>query len=338
MRRPVGIVIAASVLGVIGVLGLLSVAWSFAGVFLMHNQVLPKGSAVEATIGGVDLFFAGALLFCVWTAVGLFRLRPWARYSIITIGVLVFAFCGIISAAMFVLRHFAPTLAGMAGAAAPSPELGIVFVAIGLFYAASALIGVWWVVYFSLRGVRLAFATGGASMTVHEAIAASAYGPWRTVVVVLACLMLLGAAALALMAWLRPPLFLLGVVFRGNGSLALTLLLAALDLFIGVGLLVRLRAAYWTAVAYQAFGVLSMVLMLIPGYTARVLAAGSEFGRRFIASPGVGSSTVVYMQRQFIVLGAIFGLAVMLLFLYALLRCRHWYLGEGPGALAPGPL
>jgi hypothetical protein len=338
MRRPVGVVVAASVLGVIGLLGLIGVVLSFAGVFLMKNPMVPQGTGVEATIGAADLFFAGTLVFCVWTAVGLFRLRPWARYSIIVIGALVFAFCSIVSALMFVLRHFAPTLAGSAGAAAAPAALGTVFVAIGLFYAAVALIGVWWVVYFSLRSVGLAFATGGTSVTVHEAIAASAYGPWRTVVVVLACFMLLGGAALLAMAWLRPPFFLLGVVFRGNASLAVALVLAALDFFIGVGLLVRLRAAFWTALVYEAFGVLSMILMLIPGYTARALAAGSEFSRRFVVSPGINSSAMVYMQQQFLVLVGIFVLAIMLLFIYALLRCRHWYLGEGPGALATGPL
>ena len=322
--------------------GLLCVAISFAGMFLMHNPALHnpalhEAAGVHPAIAGIDLFFACVYAFCLWTVVGLFRLRRWARYSAIVIGILIFTICGLLSALMFVLPHFARTAGKAAVSHAQLSLILTILIVIGIFYAATALIGLWLVVYFNLKRVRSAFATGGAALTEDQISADSEYNLWRGVVIAFACLMLAGSVFLLGMAWLRLPFMLFGMIFRGNSACIIALVFAAIQLFVGVGLLVRLRSAYWTAVGWQVFSVLSMALLLVPSYAARTLALGNEFSRRWMPfqmnaqiNSTMGSAGFLSMQQHWLVMAGIGGIAMFLIFAYALFRCRRWYLGDDP--------
>ena len=99
------------------------------------------------------------VFWCFWTVVGLFRFRLWARYSMIVLGVLDFLFFASLSAGLVWLRSN-PFVVAME--ARPNPGMpvspGALMIGLSAFYAVLALIGVWWVVYFNLARVRLAFA------------------------------------------------------------------------------------------------------------------------------------------------------------------------------------
>lgn len=333
MRRPVGVTVAAVILGLIAVLGLLGVAFSFIGMFLMHNPALHhaarhEGASAQAVVAGTDLVLSGILVFCLWTVVGLFRLRRWARYSVVVVGILIFILASAMSALMLVLRHFVSASPKATMSLAQLSLISMVLVAFGAFYAVIALVGLWWAVYFNLKHVRRAFA-GGSAMIEGQTVVETPCGPWQVVVIVFACLMLFGSVMVLGLASLRMPFFWLGILIHGKSAIAVYLAFAIVQLFIGIGLLTKLRPAYWTAVGWQVFGVLNTALFLIPGYAARALAAGTEATRRFTLPSPINQPAALHLQREFMVLGGALSLALILVFLYALLRCRRSYLGSG---------
>ena len=348
-RRPAGVTVAASILGMLSILGLLVIALSFTSVVLMHNPALRNPSPYQApgeqTIAAVgDLILAGLLAFGLWTAIGLFRLRRWARYSMIVIGVLTFLMWSGFAALMLVLTHF---LRVMAKANLPAQAAGLmskVLVGIAIFELAIGLVGLWWAIYFSLKRVRLAFALAGSaasktpmlpisdpSAPIDIAAPAAQKGFWQVVVVVLAWLMLFGGFAILAFAWLRLPFFFLGMILRGNGALAGILVFAAIQLFAGAGLLRRMRAGYWTAVASTMVGLLNAGSFLIPSCAARALAVGNELNQRWMPQPPnsfMDPAQLASLQRHSLMASGVFSIFIFLFFLYALYRCRNWYLGD----------
>jgi hypothetical protein len=159
-QKPGGVGVAAVVLGMMALFGLLCVAVSILTFFLKHDPV-PNIAVVRIIFAAFDLMLLVFVFWCLWTVVGLFRFKLWARYSIIVIGVLDFVFFALLSALMVFARN-SPLIGGLD--AHPNPgmpfSVGAMMLGLAAFYAALALIGVWWVVYFNLRQVRLAFASG----------------------------------------------------------------------------------------------------------------------------------------------------------------------------------
>lgn len=212
-------------------------------------------------------------------------------------------------------------------------HLGIFFVFASLFYASIALIGLWWVVYFNLKHVREAFGRArtqapgalvdGAALPVQ-----SEYGSWRIVVIVLAVFMLLGGVDLLGMGVLHLPLYFFGFILTGKSALSVALLMAAIAVFIGIGLLRRNQAAYWAAIGWQVYGILMMAFLLLPSARLRLVAYQAEINQRF-ALPGIPTPSFA-MTGPFLVAISVFCWAIFLVFLYALLRCRRWYVPE-PG-------
>lgn len=158
-HRPAGVNLAAVVLSLLICFGAVCLIGSIAALFLTRNPLVPRIATVRAILAGFDLLFLLFLAWCAWTVAGLFRLRSGARYSIIAIGVLDFLVFAAFSALMFVARRN-PIVIGMD--AHPSPAMpfpvGAILLAFALIYAGIALIGLWWVVYFNLGPVRMAFA------------------------------------------------------------------------------------------------------------------------------------------------------------------------------------
>ena len=156
-ERPAGVSVAAIVLALMAVVGLLFAAVSIAALFLTHNPIIPKIASVRIVVVCLDLLMLLLLLWCVWTVVGLFQLKPWARFSILALGALVLCFFGLQSAGLLVLRSrydFSMMLPTGPGAI----HVSTLLLDIAAFDALVALIGIWWLVYFSLAHVRAAFA------------------------------------------------------------------------------------------------------------------------------------------------------------------------------------
>lgn len=157
-EKPSGVFVAAIILALITAFELLSTAFSAVTLFFASHAIAPNIASVRILLAVVHLLMLIFVFWCLWTVVGLFRFRLWARYCIIAIGILDFLFFASLSAGLAWL-HGNPFVAAMD--ARPNSALpfspGVLMLGLAVFYGLLALVGVWWVVYFNLARVRLAF-------------------------------------------------------------------------------------------------------------------------------------------------------------------------------------
>jgi hypothetical protein len=161
---PVGVVIAAMVLGLMALVGLLVAACSAFAMFMTHSALIPHIPSVRMVAGGVDALILALVILAACTIVGLFRLKIWARYSIVLLGLLDFLAFALMTAGVLIAR----VKSGMATLAIPyhpNLTLGEIMLGLAASYAVLALIGLWWVVYFNLTEVRMIFADAEARLT-----------------------------------------------------------------------------------------------------------------------------------------------------------------------------
>jgi hypothetical protein len=106
------------------------------------------------------LFYLALAAWAIATVVGLFRMRSWARISIMIIGgglVAIGLFSTAVSVAMPAMMKSMPPIPGV------DPALmRIVFLIVAALWLFVAAVGVWWLVYFALRNTREAFAQAAA--------------------------------------------------------------------------------------------------------------------------------------------------------------------------------
>lgn len=154
---------AAIVLALLAAFGLISIAFSAVTLFLTRHAIAPNIAGIRVLIAVVQLLLLAVIFWCFWTVVGLFRFRVWARYSIIVLGILDFIFFAALTAGLAWL-HGNPFVTAMD--ARPNPGMpfspGSLMLALSAFYALLAIVGAWWVIYFNLPRVRLAFTSAPA--------------------------------------------------------------------------------------------------------------------------------------------------------------------------------
>src|SRR5262245_21490604 len=144
MGRPAGVTASAVVTFLGSALALLC-----GGILIAASrQPGPGGGAVAVIVGVV---FVGFAALGTWTGIGLLRLRPWARTSIV-----VFAgFLAAVSAFSVIAVVFMPATPGVdAGQQATLSALRPLVAAI---YLLPLGIGVWWLLYFNRPSARAAF-------------------------------------------------------------------------------------------------------------------------------------------------------------------------------------
>ena len=98
----------------------------------------------------------------------------------------------------------------------------------------------------------------------------------------------------------------------------------------------KLRSAYWTAIAWQAVGVLNAVSLLIPSIAARATEVSDELSRLWMPQPPdsfIDPAQLASLQRHSITASGIFCALIFLFFLYAFYRSRSWYLGDSRTAV-----
>jgi hypothetical protein len=168
-RRPGGVVAAAVVLGFVSLGMILFALLMLVGALYFHHSPqavastssMPPGTVPpsQAVMIGMMAFFA--IIFAtlgIWgiaTLVGLLRLKPWARISVMIQGGLlaVLGLLGALGGASIPLM--------MKNAQLPSTispqQMSIMVAAAVSFYGVLALLGIWWVVYFAMRSGRTPF-------------------------------------------------------------------------------------------------------------------------------------------------------------------------------------
>jgi hypothetical protein len=326
MRRPVGVIVAAVVLGFMTLFWLIAVVFALIGTFFLHHATVPTGAVSPG--GPVFTVVFNVTSLCIltlsaWTVVDLVRLRPWARYSIIALGILTAVLFGMIAVITNLMPKFVPLQTAVPGSPVP-PHFKVVLLIMSLFFAGIALIGVWWAVYFNLRHVRQAFA--GTVVQGAATASRSEFGPWHGVVTAMAILMLVGGVSVLGMARSHLPFLFFSVVLRGNHAMVALLLMGALQLFIGIGLLRRMRTAYWAAIIWQVYGILGAALYLIPSFRIRVAALYTESAQHlWIASH---QPPQLILPASILLLFSAAAVPFFLVSLYALVRCRRWFAAQ----------
>ena len=309
-RRPVGVILSAIVLGLAAAFLLLMGAVTFVSL-LMIGHMPPTPTApgvpppsmvlVKVSITLVSCSYLALAGWAIATLVGLIRMRPWARISMIVIGSGLAAI-----GVMFALVSFA--LPAMMSSMPMPPNgspvmLRAILLGMAVVSLLVAALGVTWVVYFALRSTREAFANPTAPLPVSPRVSATnrahsldfsyaqpiepeavvvddvaplivipqATAPKRPVsITVLAVLFLIGTVS-TLPSFLLPlPIFFFGHVFSGWPAHVAMLVLAVWTALAGIGLLKLNKAAWFLAVAYGVVGILNTLTMVFPSGRLRM--------------------------------------------------------------------
>ena len=163
MKRSAGVTLVA-VLQIIGSAFTLLVGMLMFGIMtlLPMNKLPPAQQGMGPLLMWVGvIYLVLSLGFGAWgiaTAIGLLKLRPWARISTIVYSVLLVMFT-IIPAIMMAMIPF-PTQPGTDPTFIPIFKASLI-----AFYLIIAAIGVWWLVYFTRKGVIAQFAGEGSLST-----------------------------------------------------------------------------------------------------------------------------------------------------------------------------
>lgn len=247
MKRPFGVVFSAVLLLLLSLFQLLiGGMMAFSGA-LMRKQIasgglhgMPAGAPMPTWMPiymyALCAFFIALAVWGILTAVGLFRLRRWARYSVLVIGGAL-ALIGLVSALTTLLFLVVPlpVASGMDASQVNNVQAitRVIFGVVGCLYLILCAVGVSWLVYFNRKKVCEVFAGGMGE-------APQSRRPF--LIAVIAILNLFGAATCLLMVFLPIPGAIFGLLLHGWQKAALYLAFAALELAVGVGLW---RMAEW---------------------------------------------------------------------------------------------
>lgn len=264
MTRPAGVT-ASAVVSFIG--SVIALLFSILFVFVASTQAEAMQNMRAA--GYVMAVIAAALgTLGIATAVGLLRLRPWARTSILVFAgmMTVFAFMGGVAMTVVPLP--------------PSPDMPASGVAtlrriLVVLYAVPFLIGIWWLVQFNRRATKAAFAADTIpGEPLLRPLVISIIG-WFNIVGGAMCI---GAAAAG------TPAFAAGVVLTGWSAALFYVFIGAVNAYLGWHLLklderARILTIWWFAItiAHTAF------LALTPSARARM----REFQEMMTGQEGV---------------------------------------------------
>ena len=302
---------------------LLALGMAFTGAFL-HIQIasgkLPGSSPASAPVLGwmpivLYAFCAVFIAVAVWevlTAVGLFRVRRWARYSVLIIGGILAVF-----SLMSFLLTLAMLLAPLPGAAGMDPSQAhnvhaftkIFFGVIALFHLVRCAIGVSWLVYFNKKRVRDIFA--GLPGQAPES-------PRPLLISILAVFILIGAVSCLLAVFIPFPGAFFGLILHGWGKAAFYLVYAAALAAAGIGLWRMEEWARRLALVIQAIGAVNCVVYFVrPSLMLRYTSEVNQMMNLTQPQP--------QLPFQHMIFGVSFGFSILLLL--AVIAVLHYYRG-----------
>ena len=263
MKKPFG-VSASAIFALLGSLLILLFFVLLILVLLFSPGRVPL--APEAKLGlilGLTMFgILGA--WGTTTAIGLFRLRNWARISILIFAGFL-ALMGLFSVPILLLMPPPPS--------AP-PSYGTVRTVIAAVYGGLGVLGLFWLYYFCRRATREAFVGTAAVESGGRPLSISIIGWW---------LLVSGVIGL-LMSPLRFPISMFMWVVTGWKAVTWYIAFSALWIYVGYGLLRLNPTARKIAIGVLSFGALNgLVFFLSPGRDARL----ADFMSRFHFLPQV---------------------------------------------------
>ena len=257
MRKPVGVG-ASAIFVLLGSLLMLVffVLLSLTLLISPGQRPMPPETKLGMVAGLTMFGLLGA--WGTTTAIGLFRLRNWARVSILVFAGLL-AFIGVVTGPVILLIPPPATV---------PPNYGIVRIVIAAIYGALGVLGIFWLYYFSRRGTREAF---GGTLAVEgggRPLSISIIGWWLLVTGVVG----------VLVSPLRMPANIFIWIVTGWMAAAWYIAFGAMWSYVGYGLLRLNPVARKIAVAGLCFGAAnSIVFFLSPGRDERFAMFMSRF-------------------------------------------------------------
>jgi hypothetical protein len=256
MTRPAGVT-ASAVVAIIGsVLTLLFAGLMFVAAYVPEAQMPPnnRGIVIWAGVAFVLLAALG-----IWTALGLFRMRSWARTSILVFAGIIAAL-SLLSVVMISVIPFPPM-----PDAPNAPRASTIRWVLVAVYIVPLVIGVWWLVLFNKTSIRAAFAN-----TAAPAVPGAA-SPRPLSISIIAWWNIAGGALSLIPAAMQMPAFIAGMVLTGWSATLLYVFFAAIGLYLGWGLLKLDERARVLMIGWFALSAAHIAYIgLVPGARARM--------------------------------------------------------------------
>jgi hypothetical protein len=315
MRRSIGITISAVIAFIGSALSILFGVVMVIPVFMAGNIAMPTpapGQPVSpippfAMLLFISFFYIGFGVWGIVSAIGILRLRNWARICFVVFaGILclfsIFGLAGSLVAIGFVPRNLSP------GSDVPPGLITGMFVVIGTLALLWAGIGIWWIIYFNRSRVKVQF--------LGETVAAEPHRFPLSITIIAWMLLvggLMGLLGLVFFFSLSYPFLLFGFVLHGMGAKLLYVLFVIICIASGIGMLRGHVQAHSLAVGYFVFALLNALSYMIrPG----------SFSRFMQEVPGGQNVPSGYMNAIFPI-GNILGLLGMGLLLWFLITRRQ---------------
>ncbi|MGH7652425.1 MAG: hypothetical protein ACREMS_11370 [Gemmatimonadaceae bacterium] len=250
MSRPVGVT-ASAIVAILGsIITLLLAVAVVASFFIAAPATRPPHTAQFALVGAA--MFALLAGVGIWTAVGLFRLRSWARTSTLV-------FAGILAAWSI--------LALLGTMAVPvTPQMSPLTLrsfreTMAVTFGIPLAIGMWWLLQFNTQSTKAAFASRAVESPSARPLSISIIG-WFGI---------LGGPSCLLLALVHMPAFFFGAAFTGWSAIAIYILFGVVSLSIGKGLLDLREPARLAAIGWLVFGFIhTSLITLVPAWRQRL--------------------------------------------------------------------
>jgi hypothetical protein len=270
MNRPLGVTVSAVVAIAGSILALMFAAAAVASLFIATSASQPPNSG--PFLISAALTIVAAAIVGIWTGVGLFRLRPWARISILIFS----AFMAVGSAFTLLGAMVVPMPPDVRG-----PTVLQVRSIIALTFGLPLVVAVWWLIQFNTKSTKAAFASPLAERASRRPIS----------ITVIAVASLIGGASSVMGILTESPAFLFGATFTGWQAGVIYAVFGALMLYIGKGLLDLREEARILGIGWSAFSIVhTCAIWLVPALRARLLGlseslAATEDPRAHVAVP-----------------------------------------------------
>ena len=250
MSRPVGVT-ASAIVAILGsILALLLAVLLVATPFIATAQPQPPNTAQFAVAGAA--MFAALAGIGIWTSVGLFRFRSWARTSILVIA-------GFIAA--FSIFGLLVTLAVPLPPETTAGVENIVRRTMAVMFGIPLVVAAWWLIQFNTPSTKAAFESPASEPESSRPLSITIIA-WASIV---------GAASCLFPILARLPVFLFGAVINGWIAGVIYALFGALLLYIGKGLLDLRERARVLAIGWWAFGFVHLIVVtLVPSLRQRM--------------------------------------------------------------------
>ena len=326
MKRPAGVIVSGilQILGSLFVL-LLSITTLVAPV-MMRRSPTPPTPVPAGLFVGMAVFYGAFAILGLLTAIGLFRLKRWSRYStLIFAGVLVAM--GLCLAAVFALMPFPSPNSGSAALDESSVVRVRAVMATGALLVAA--LGGSWLYYFNRLSVRMAFSRPDDGGTDSQSGLLIGGRRVPLSIAIIGGFSLFGAlCTLPSILWF-PAALVFGFYLTGASAIPFMLLLGAVYAYTGVGLLKLWKSGRTIGILLNCYSLINALIVMMMSKD-RIAQLSGQMARALAARWPSSSTTEADFQSLLPMMkfGMIAGVVASLLVLYFLVTRKSAFQTE----------